>query len=183
MAIVKEYPPLSLVTAKTSTESLISVGRMYTLVHEFSLGQGATEYIALRTDSSIISAWSLSLGTTAIQTKVELLEDTVWTDFTGTTATSFNRNRNFRLVPFPIDNAEINPTITDEGLIVEAFTMYGQTGSGSTREVFSAGGISTPYVLEPSNGYLVKITNEDTDTRFFRSVLYLAHGEELVDAV
>lgn len=159
-----------------SLAAKVASGRLYTLVDETaSLASAGIIELCLRTADEVIEIEVLSLGSTSIETSVELREGVVFTDATGTTLTSYNRNRNYKAIPLPVDNAEKNPTVTNQGTLIEDFTVFGESGGGGNKPAFSSGSITVPYILEPNSTYMLRITNNDASARDYRAALYLSY--------
>lgn len=173
MPIVRTY---NLDQSAGNLAQKVEQGRLYTLVDETAgLAGSGTFELCLRTNGTKITVDLLSLASTSVESTIQLREGVVFTDLTGDTLTSFNRNRNFKTVPFPVNNAEKNPTVIDAGTLLEEFTVFGQAGQGGNKPAFSSGEIPIPFILEPNSTYMIRVTNDDTSSRDYRAALYLSY--------
>lgn len=170
MTIIRET-----VSQVSSTFDKLAEGKVYTLVFETEVAGGTTFDLCVKTDILPISILSINLGTTSLQTTAQIREGIDFTDLTGTPLVSFNRNRNFKTVPFPVNNAESNPTVTDDGSLIEQATIYGQSGTGSFKNIFSEQTINLPYITEPNENYMFRFINNDNSNRNYRVVIYLTY--------
>ncbi len=169
---------IKVVQLYTQSSDLISktrIGKVNTLYYEEPIESGDTLNICIVTDNEIVTVEAITVGTTSIQTTVNLHEDSIFTDGSGIQLQSFNRNRNFKGDVFPIQDIEARPTISDEGTLVGSFTAYGEAGVGFSKNVLSSGDTSLPVILEPLTGYTAKVTNNDTSTRNYKITLYLSN--------
>lgn len=124
---------------------------------KFTLNSNATAYISLKTPADrFIHYRKEKVSTSADKVDIELFENAVIADGTGTVFIPVNHDR---ITPkFSMVTVKIDPTVTNEGTKIDESFIGGGTGTGSAR-TGSETAQDEEIVLNKNTTYLVKITN------------------------
>lgn len=120
------------------------------------LASSGIVYVGLITDGKYIHYQPTTIKTNSAYLRLEFFENA---EFTGGTLTSvMNKNRNSLLESTVL--LYLSPTVTQEGIKMTGFSIYGVQGNENKR----SGGVASTnqeWVLKPDTLYLAKITNVD----------------------
>lgn len=166
--------PLSTYQTLISSEAAVIAGSFYSLHDESTLLTGASNIFTIQTGDTVVALQSIEATSQSVKTQITLSEGVVYTPDTGSLVVAINRNRNYKATLLPVQEGRKNPDITNTGNVLSQAIVYGLSGQGSTKDIFSSTGSTIGYVLEPNTSYSIEIANLSNATAEYQVTFYLA---------